>query len=129
MKKLFAIVMTLLLVVSLPLFAMAEEASTAAPETSADTTVEEATTAPETSADTTVEEATTAPETAENTTEESTEPESETDPEIRFGFYPETALVTLPIMGMGMLGIFLVTLVIILAVLVLSKIGKEKEEE
>ena len=113
MKKLFAIVMTLLLVVSLPLFAMAEEA----------------TTAPETSADTTVEEATTAPETAENTTEESTEPESETDPEIRFGFYPKTALVTLPIMGMGMLGIFLVTLVIILAVLVLSKIGKEKEEE
>ena len=98
MKKLFAIVMTLLLVVSLPLFAMAEEA-------------------------------TTAPETTENTTEESTEPESETDPEIRFGFYPETALVTLPIMGMGMLGIFLVTLVIILAVLVLSKIGKEKEEE
>ena len=98
MKKLFAILMTLLLVVSLPLFAMAEEA-------------------------------TTAPETTENTTEEFTEPESETDPEIRFGFYPKTALVTLPIMGMGMLGIFLVTLVIILAVLVLSKIGKEKEEE
>jgi ABC-type Na+ efflux pump permease subunit len=86
---------------------------------------EEATAAPETSADTTVEEITTVPETAE----EVTEPESETDPEIRFGFYPETALVTLPIMGMGMLGIFLVTLVIILAVLVLSKIGKEKEEE
>ena len=109
MKKLFAIVMTLLLVVSLPLFAMAEEA-TAAPETSADTAVEAVTTAPETA-------------------EEVTNPESETDPEIRFGFYPETALVTLPIMGMGMLGIFLVTLVIILAVLVLSKIGKEKEEE
>ena len=32
-------------------------------------------------------------------------------------------------MGMGMLGIFLVTLVIILTVLVLSKMGKEKEEE
>ena len=126
MKKLFAIVMTLLLVFSLPLFAMAEEATTA--ETSADTTAEEATTV-ETSADTTAEAATTAPETTENTTEDSTEPESETEPEIRFGFYPETALVTLPIMGMGMLGIFLVTLVIILAVLVLSKIGKEKEEE
>ena len=124
MKKLFAIGMTLLLVFSLPLFVMAEEA-TAAPETSADTAVEEATAALESSADTAVEEATTAPETAE----EITEPESETDPEIRFGFYPETALVTLPIMGMGMLGIFLVTLVIILAVLVLSKIGKEKEEE
>lgn len=113
MKKLFAIVMTLLLVFSLPLFAMAEEA----------------TTAPETSADTTAEAATTAPETTENTTEDSTEPESETEPEIRFGFYPETALVTLPIMGMGMLGIFLVTLVIILAVLVLSKLGGKNEEE
>ena len=113
MKKLFAVLMTLLLVLSLPVLAMAEEV----------------TTAPETSADTTAEEATTVPETTENTTEDSTEPESETEPEIRFGFYPETALVTLPIMGMGMLGIFLVTLVIILAVLVLSKIGKEKEEE
>ncbi len=113
MKKLFAILMTLLLVFSLPLLTMAEEA----------------TTAPETSADTTAEAVTTAPETTEDTAEEVTNPESETDPEIRFGFYPETALVTLPIMGMGMLGIFLVTLVIILAVLVLSKIGKEKEEE
>ena len=109
MKKLFAIVMTLLLVLSLPVFAMAEETGTA-PETTSDTAVEEITAAPE-------------------ATEEATEPESETEPEIRFGFYPETALVTLPIMGMGMLGIFLVTLVIILAVLVLSKIGKEKEEE
>ena len=111
MKKLFAVVMTLLLVFSLPVLAMAEEA-TAAPETSA-------------------EETTAAPETAEDVTEEAAEPEtdSETEPEIKFGFYPETALVTLPIMGMGMLGIFLVTLVIILAVLVLSKIGKEKEEE
>ena len=113
MKKLFAILMTLLLVFSLPLFVMAEEA----------------TTAPETSADTAAEEVTTAPETAEAATEEVTEPESETEPEIKFGFYPETALVTLPIMGMGMLGIFLVTLVIILAVLVLGTIGKEKEEE
>lgn len=111
MKKLFAVVMTLLLVFSLPVFAMAEEATTA-PETSA-------------------EEIIAAPETAEDVTEEAAEPEtdSETEPEIKFGFYPETALVTLPIMGMGMLGIFLVTLVIILAVLVLSKIGKEKEEE
>ena len=111
MKKLFAIVMTLLLVFSLPVLAMAEEATTA-----------------ETSADTTAEEATTAPETTENTTEDSTEPESETEPEIRFGFYPETALVTLPIMGMGMLGIFVVTCVIVLAVVILSKLGKEKDE-
>ena len=112
MKKLFAILMTLLLVVSLPLFAMAEEA----------------TTAPETSADTTVEEATTAPEITENTTEESTVHESETDPEIRFGFYPETALVTLPIMGMGMLGIFLVTGLIVLVIMLLNRISNSVEK-
>ena len=122
MKKLFAVLMTLLLVLSLPVLAMAEEATTA-PETSADTTAEEVTATPETSP----EEVTAAPETTEDTAEEATEPE--TEPEIKFGFYPETALVTLPIMGMGMLGIFLVTLVIILAVLVLSKIGKEKDED
>jgi len=120
-KKLFAILMTLLLILSLPVFVMAEEASTS-PETSADTAAEEVTTAPETSP----EEVTNAP---ESVTEQVTDPAGETEPEIRFGFYPETALTTLPIMGMGMLGIFLVTLVIILAVVVLSKIGKEKEEE
>ena len=110
MKKLFAVVMTLLLVFSLPVFAMAEEATTA-PETSA-------------------EEITAAPETAEDVTEEAAEPEtdSETEPEIKFGFYPETALVTLPIMGMGMLGIFLVTLVIVLATVLLSKLGNKKKE-
>ena len=31
-------------------------------------------------------------------------------------------------MGMGMLGIFLVTLVIVLVVLILSKVGGKKEE-
>ena len=117
MKKLFAVVMTLLLVLSLPVLAMAEET----------------TTAPETSADTTAEEVTAAPEATEAPTEEVTEPESETEAEtaykMQFGFYPETLKETLPVMGMGMLGIFLVTLVIILAVLVLSKIGKEKEED
>ena len=125
MKKLFAVLLTLCLVFSLPLFVMAEEATTA-PET-----VEETTTAPETSAETAAEEVTAAPETAEDTAEEVTEPESETETEYKmnFGFYPETLLDTLPVMGMGMLGIFLVTCVIVLAVLVLSKLGgKDKEE-
>ncbi|MBR6782163.1 MAG: oxaloacetate decarboxylase [Clostridia bacterium] len=45
-----------------------------------------------------------------------------------FGFYPDTLRTTLPIMGMGMLGIFLVTCIIVLAVVVLSKFGKQKEE-
>ena len=40
----------------------------------------------------------------------------------------EKFLNALPIMGMGMLGIFLVTCVIILAVLILSKLGKKDEE-
>lgn len=117
MKKLFAIVMTLLLVLSLPVLAMAEET----------------TTAPETSADTTAEEVTATPEATEDPTEEVTEPESETEAEtaykMQFGFYPATLLETLPVMGMGMLGIFLVTCVIVLAVVVLSKLGgKDKEE-
>ena len=123
MKKLFAVLMTLLLVLSLPVLAMAEET----------------TTAPETSADTTAEEVTATPEATEAPTEEVTEPESETEPEgeteaetaykMQFGFYPETLLETLPVMGMGMLGIFLVTCVIVLAVVVLSKLGgKDKEE-
>ena len=117
MKKLFAIVMTLLLVLSLPVFAMAEET----------------TTAPETSADTAAEEVTATPEATEAPTEEVTEPESETEAEtaykMQFGFYPETLKETLPVMGMGMLGIFLVTCVIVLAVVILSKMGKVKEDD
>lgn len=133
MKKLFAVLLTLCLVFSLPLFVMAEGATTA-PET-----VEETTTAPET-----VEETTTAPETVEETAptetdpapietesapETETETEAETEYQMNLGFYPETLLDTLPVMGMGMLGIFLVTCVIVLAVVVLSKLGgKDKEE-
>ena len=106
MKKLFAVLLTLCLVMSLPLFVMAEEA-------------------------------TTAPETVEETVTESTETEvdgedsseAETEYEMNIGFYPETLLTTLPVMGMGMLGIFLVTCVIVLAVVILSKLGKDKEEE
>lgn len=50
--------------------------------------------------------------------------ETETDEvKTKFGFYPETLLDTLPVMGMGMLGIFIVTAVIILAVVILKKFG------
>ena len=117
MKKLFAVLMTLLLVLSLPVFAMAEETATA----------------PETSSDTAAEEVTTAPEATEDSTEDVAEPESETEAEteykMNFGFFPETLKETLPVMGMGMLGIFVVTCVIVLAVVILSKLGKEKEED
>jgi acid phosphatase class B len=114
MKKLFAVLLTLCLVFSLPLFVMAEETTTA-PET-----VEETTTAPET-----VEE--TAPIETESVSENETE--AETEYQMNLGFYPETLLETLPVMGMGMLGIFLVTCVIVLAVLVLSKLGGKNQEE
>ena len=117
MKKLFAVLMTLLLVLSLPVLAMAEEV----------------TTAPETSSDTAAEEVTATPEATEAPTEEVTEPESESEAEtaykMNFGFYPATLLETLPVMGMGMLGIFLVTCVIVLAVVVLSKLGGKNQEE
>ena len=120
MKKLFAVLLTLCLVFSLPLFVMAEETTTA-PET-----VEETTTAPET-----VEETATAPTETESApeNESETETEAETEYKMSFGFYPETLLDTLPVMGMGMLGIFLVTCVIVLAVVVLSKLGGKNQEE
>ncbi len=114
MKKLFAlsVLLTLCLVFSLPLFVMAE---TTAPET-----VEETSSA-----------VTTAPVETQASTEDESAPENETETEYKmnFGFYLDTLLTTLPVMGMGMLGIFLVTCVIVLAVVVLSKIGKEKDEE
>jgi hypothetical protein len=120
MKKLFAVLLTLCLVFSLPLFVMAEEATTA-PET-----VEEATTAPETVEETAPVE-TTAPAETESAPENETE--AETEYQMNLGFYPETLLDTLPVMGMGMLGIFLVTCVIVLAVVVLSKLGGKNQEE
>jgi hypothetical protein len=95
------------MVLSLPLMAMAEETATS------DETVEE-----------TVPAETTAP--AED--ESASETEAETEYKMSVGFYPETLLTTLPIMGMGMLGIFVVTCVIVLAVVILSKLGKEKDE-
>ena len=58
-----------------------------------------------------------------------TESEAETEYKMNFGFYPNTLKDTLPVMAMGMLGIFVVTCVIVLAVVVLSKIGKGKEED
>ena len=125
MKKLFAVLLTLCLVFSLPLFVMAEEATTA-PET-----VEETTTAPETVEETAPAETESAPAETESApeNESETETEAETEYKMSFGFYPETLLDTLPVMGMGMLGIFLVTCVIVLAVVVLSKMGgKDKEE-
>jgi hypothetical protein len=121
MKKLLVILMTLCLVMSLPLLTMAEETTTA-PETVEETTtahVEETTPAPVTVEDT-------APAEDESVTENETE--AETEYKMNVGFYPETLLTTLPIMGMGMLGIFVVTCVIVLAVVILSKLGKEKDE-
>ena len=119
MKKLFAVLLTLCLVMSLPLFVMAEETTTSSE------TVEETATAPVTVEETTAAESESE---SEAETETETEIEAETAYKMTFGFYPETLLTTLPIMGMGMLGIFVVTCVIVLAVVILSKLGKEKEE-
>jgi hypothetical protein len=111
MKKLFAVLLTLCLVFSLPLFVMAEETTTA-PETVEETAPVETDPAP-----------------IETESAPENETEAETEYQMNLGFYPETLLETLPVMGMGMLGIFLVTCVIVLAVVVLSKLGgKDKEE-
>ena len=99
MKKLLALLLTLLMIFALPLSVMAEDVEE--PDTLEESTVTEETTA---------------------------EPETE-GTRTNFGIFPETLSETLPIMGMGMLGIFLVTCVIILSVLILSKIGKKNDEE
>ena len=111
MKKLFVILLTLLMVLTLPVSAMAAD-------TVAATTAEATTEAPV--------------ETDENGVEilsPETEKVEDEGPKTTFGFFPATLSETLPIMGMGMLGIFLVTSVIILAVLILSKVGKKDEED
>ena len=126
MKKLFAVLLTLGLALSLPLFVLAEEPTTSETpeETTAAETVEETATATETAP---VESDST--ETESESTESETESEAETAYKMNIGFYPETLLNTLPVMGMGMLGIFLVTCVIVLAVVILSKMGKVKEDD
>ena len=101
MKKLLSILLTLLMVFALPLTAFAEDA-----QPSDEPSTEEAAT--------------------EEAVEETVSDEDA--PKTTFGFFPSTLSQTLPIMGMGMLGIFLVTSVIILAVLILSKVGKKEED-
>ncbi len=73
---------------------------------------------------------TTAAETTAAITEAETEAEETTEaaPKTNFGFDLGTLSETLPIMGMGMLGIFLVIGTIALTVVLLSKLpGKEEE--
>ena len=89
MKKLFVILLTLLMVLSLPISALATD-------TSADTAEEVATEA--------------AVETDENGVEVKN-PETEIlekeGPKTTFGFFPATLAETLPIMGMGTINIFI----------------------
>ena len=124
MKKLLAVLLTLLMLFALPLCAMAEEV-----DTTEDTVAVggEETTASD-PAETEPTEDETYRCTCENCVTEETETEAPTTQKITFGFFPGTLSQTLPIMGMGRLGIFLVTIVIILAVLVLSKMGKKDED-
>ncbi len=112
-KVLIAIAVLMTLVLCLPLSTLATEVST-----TADTVVEAVVdTTAETVADTTAE----------------TTPDSETAaddaPKTNFGFYPSTLTETLPIMGMGMLGIFLVIGVIVLVVLALGAISKKVDKQ
>lgn len=120
MKKLFAMLLTLLMILTLPVAAMADEV-----DNTEDTAAAETTAPVETEAS---EETETYRCTCENCVTEEAETEAPASQSISFGFFPGTLSQTLPIMGMGMLGIFLVTCVIILAVLVLSKIGKKGED-
>jgi preprotein translocase subunit SecG len=114
MKKVFAILLTLLMIMALPLSVMADEAVTShdPSETAEDIVL------------------TIGGEANDEAIEETKADSGEEDaPKTRFGFFPETLSETLPVMGMGMLGIFLVICVIVLAVIILSKIGKKDEED
>lgn len=108
MKKICAILTVALLLLTLALPAFAEgNVATAKPavKTAADTPVDTESAAGESGVD--------------------------ESPKTNFGFYPATLTETLPIMGMGMLGIFLVIGVIVLVVLLLGAISKKfdgKEE-
>ncbi len=51
------------------------------------------------------------------------------DVKTEFGFFPASLAETLPIMGMGMLGIFLVIGVIVLVVVVLGAISKKLDQD
>ena len=129
MKKLLVILMSLLVLLSvMPLCVAAEENTTEAATESVTEPVTEAST--EASTDASTEEETyrcTCPNCVVE--EETTEVEG---PKMTFGFFPQTLMTTLPIMGMGMLGIFLVILVIVLTTVLLNKLGnlgKKNEEE
>ena len=111
MKKLLYVLLALLMISALTVTAMAEY--TVAPETAA----------PEAG---TSEAETSEVETPEADTSEADTSEDGADVNFRVDF--STLSTTLPIMGMGMLGIFLVTCVIILAVVVLGKLGGRDEE-
>ena len=113
MKKLFAILLTLLMIVTLPLAAMADEAVTS--HDPSETAQDVSNVGGADASDVEV--------------SEETESLEEDAPKTQFGFFPETLAETLPVMGMGMLGIFLVIGVIVLAVIILSKVGKQDEED
>ncbi len=117
MKKIIIAALFLLtLVMTLALPIAAEEP--------ADTTAAEITATETTAAETTAAETTAAITEAETEAEETTE----AAPKTNFGFDLGTLSETLPIMGMGMLGIFLVIGTIALTVVLLSKLpGKEEE--
>ena len=46
-----------------------------------------------------------------------------------FSFTPDVFVQTLPMLGKGMVGIFIVTAVIVLSIMALNKAGSRKTEE
>ena len=86
------------------------------------------------SAATTVADETTTVIIEEKTTEEVTTVEATTAVEHKIGFTPESLEWSLPIMGKGMLGIFIVTTIIVTVTVVLNKVtaprkNKEKKDK
>ena len=122
MKKLIAVLLTLLISVSVLSLCVAADTTEAVTEPVTEPTTE-APTVPSTEEETFH---CTCPNCVPSPEEETT---AEEGPKTTFGFFPSTLLTTLPVMGMGMLGIFLVTLVIVLATVLLSKLGNNKKNK
>ena len=61
--------------------------------------------------------------------DEETAAETNGGPKTNFGFYPDSLKETLPVMGMGMLGIFVVIGTIVLVVLILRWMSGRLDKE
>ncbi len=133
LQRLYGMIVALLLLLCLPLGVAAEALDTVTDQTAvsepadtltADTTAD---TVADTDAATEAGDADLTVESADETSE--TSDETDETAKTGFRFNPASLKETLPVMGMGMLGIFIVTVTIVLVVIILRRFGGKSEED